>query len=459
MTDARSALVRVFRPSQPVPASRGSLTRRALEQKPLPPGFIDGFLAFNWYRFVAITFLLAVAAPTALTTAYFAFIASPVFISEARFAVRQASDRPLAEAYLTSSTFDELPSPSARRNEGSASGGRNAGADEGIGGGGLVKAARGSQIASLAMTAIGSAPETNDPYVVANFIGSRDIVQALDQDGWLRARFSAGDPDWYQAFSGGDAGEELLRYWRLNALASVDTGTGLIHLTVNAFTAEDAYAIASRVVEQSEALVNRLTERLRRDRMAGARAHVQSAESRYLAAEAALRDLRNEQGRIDPVLEAESAFQQVVQLISARINLDVQLRVLSSSLDSDAPQLKVLRDRMAALDSEIEKARARLTDVNGSRDAAANYLAMFEQKETERLLASKFYSAALDDLERTRLETERQGSYLAVFVPPEQSAHASGPSAVGGIFAVLIASLLLWGLSMLLIAATRDHLA
>ena len=458
MTDTRSALARAFRPSQSVSVARGSLTRRALEQRPLAPGVMDRFLAFNWYRFLAISFLLAVATPVAITAAYYAFIASPTFISEARFAVRQASDRPLAEAYLASSSFDALPSPSAKRDEASNGGKDKAAQSGGIGGAGMEKAAKGSQIASLAMSAIGGGSTTNDPYVVANFIGSRDIVEALDRDGWLRARFASGNPDWYQAFSGGDAEEELLRYWRLNVLASVDTSTGLIHLTVNAFTADDAYAIAAGVIEQGEGLVNRLTERLRRDRMAGARANVQSAEDRYLAAEATLRDLRNEQGRIDPILEAESAFQQVMQLMTARINLDVQLRVLTASLDDNAPQVKVLRDRMVGLDAEIARARARLTDVNGSQEAAANYLAAFEQKETERLLASKFYSAALDDLERTRLETERQGSYLAVFVPPEKSAHASGPSSSAGIFTVLIASLLLWGLSMLLIAATRDHL-
>ena len=139
--------------------------------------------------------------------------------------------------------------------------------------------------------------------------------------------------------------------------------------------------------------------------------------------------------------------------------LDVQLRILAPTLSEDSPQIRSLRKRIAALDAEIAKAKAALTDQGGDASAAANYLAAFESAETERRLSAMLYGGALDNLERARLEAERQASYLAVFVPPVAPLHAAGPRVLSGTLTVFVSAALVWGVLLLFVAASREHLS
>jgi len=433
------------------PARRNSLTRRVLAQKPLPPTMRERFLTFDWQRFLKYGFLLIVALPTLLAAVYWFLLATPTYVAEARFAVRGAADRPLIESYMAAGSMEALPSPSADRDKAGKLGGAAPAPAAGAG--------RASQIASLALGAIAGKSGSIDPFIIADFISSHDIVRAIDEDGWLRQRFMGGDPDWLQRLPQGVPIEQLVRYWRSSVTAAMDTNTGLLNLKVTAFTAEDALAIAESVLSQSEALVNRMSERARRDRLDGAEAELKHAESRYLAAETAMRDLRGQDAIINPRQQAQGSFQLLLELISARIALDVQLRMIEDKLDDDARQVRSLRKRIAALDGEIAKAKAALTDESGNAQAASNYLAAFEKAETARRLAGVLYSAALDAQERARLETERQAAYLAVFAPPHLPAHATGPDALGTVLTVFLAAMLAWGLTTLLVAASRDHLS
>ena len=454
MTDGKPGGLSLFTARPRQPARAGSLTRRALEQQAPRPTVRERFLGFDWDRFMRGSFLLCVVAPAAAAALYGLLAAAPTYTAEARFAVRGAFDRPLVEAYLATGVMDALPSPSADRRRESAKDGRGRSSNPE----GLATGARASQIASLALGAI-TGTRSNDAFVVANFLKSRDIVAALDEDSWLRDRFRSGGPDWLQRLPANASIEVLSRYWRSSVTAAIDINTGLIVLQVSAFTPEDALAIAERAIRQSEALVNRMAERGRRDRLSSAEDQVGRAEHRYLAAEAAMRAMRAESGLIDPVAEAKSALELLLQLISARVALDVQLRMAAPDLADDAPQIRSLRKRIAAIDAEIAKAKAALTDATGSADAAANYLAAFEAAETERRLSAVLYSTALDGLERARLEAERQASYLAVFAPPFLPEETSGPDTLANALTVFAAALLLWGLFTLSVATARQQLS
>lgn len=445
------------------PQLRESFTRRVLRQGPEKPRLRDRFLAFNWKLFLRASFLLMVAAPTALVILYYLFIAAPTYTIETRFAIRTASDRPLIEGYLAGSELDSQPSAGSSAKAGARSakpgqpqGAARTAAVQATGGGGAMSLrSRASAIAGSALAAVGR-QDSPDPFIIANYVRSQDLVNTLDADGWLRARFAGGDPDWLQALPADASSERLARYWRSMVVSGNDINTNLVTVHVTAYTPEDTYQIAKRVVEQSEALINRMTERARRDRLRAAEQDLERAEENYLASEAALRELRTAEGRIDPATEGEQAYEQVLQLMTARIALDVQIRMAEPNLAPNAPQLRAMRERLAAIDAELEKAKARLT--GDAPDAAANFLARFETLETERVLAATLYGMALDGLERTRLESERQATYLALFAPPYVPQAAERSGLIGGVLATFLTMFMLWGIFILTTAAGRDTL-
>lgn len=432
-----------------VPLNRPSLTKRALAQPAIGLGFRDRFLAIGWDAFVRWAFFFIVVMPIGLTAVYEAVFASRTYVAEARFAVRQATDRPLNDTYIGAAGFDALPSPTAERDQTAKASTGNRGSDA---------AARASQIITSAIQSIAGGRNDLEPFMLVDYVSSLEMVRTLDQDRWLRARFAAGSPDWIHALPDDASQEQLEEYWRWAVAASLDTTTGLISLKVTAFTPEDAQQIADHIVAQCEAMLSRIVERSRHDRMAEAKGLLTRAQERYTAAEAALRKLRSDELLIDPALSATTLFKQLMELITARVALDVQMRLIEPNVSADAPQLKVLKARIAALDAEIEKAKATLTDAGGAPGAASNYLTAYETAESERIFAMSFYQAALDGVERVRLASEREAAYLAVFAPPLRPDGASGPNVTATVGTMALICLLLFGMLTVVAAASRDQM-
>ena len=88
--------------------------------------------------------------------------------------------------------------------------------------------------------------------------------------------------------------------------AEVDPITSISTIEVNAFTAEDARAIASAMLGYAEALVNEMNERAYKDGLANADRSVTETQGQLDSAEEALRAFRNETGSVDPNLVAQS---------------------------------------------------------------------------------------------------------------------------------------------------------
>jgi capsular polysaccharide transport system permease protein len=91
--------------------------------------------------------------------------------------------------------------------------------------------------------------------------------------------------DWFFSMSSGLPIEDQVDYWNGMVNVEYDHSSGIIAVTVKAFTPQDAKAIADEVVRNSEQLINELS--------AAARAEVvQAASNEVMAAELRLRETR-----------------------------------------------------------------------------------------------------------------------------------------------------------------------
>ena len=80
----------------------------------------------------------------------------------------------------------------------------------------------------------------------------------------------------------------------------VDSLSGVVTVRLRAFRQDDALALGQAVVETSEALVNRISERARRDATAMAEKEVRRAFEAVQKALAELHEFRDKAGIIDP---------------------------------------------------------------------------------------------------------------------------------------------------------------
>ncbi|MGH6850086.1 MAG: hypothetical protein ACREDD_06525 [Methylocella sp.] len=295
------------------------------------------------------------------------------------------------------------------------------------------------------------------PYMAADYLRSRNVVRELDRDGWLRSLFSRDRADWLSRFDTSKSDDDLWHYWQDMITVSVDRISGLVFVRVLAFTPEDALALARAASVSAEKMIDRVAARERRDEMASAEQELISASLRYSAALTTMRDVRNQEGTVDPKQTIKNSGDTLLGVIREKLSLERDRDSNRTVLSDDAPEQKVLSDQIRALESEVASLTEALTSHRKNAKTAAQSIARFEQQELETRFSKTLLKVAQAAYERARQESEHQHVYFALFVEPKKPGIAEYPRRARLVAFAGICGFSLWSVMMLAIAGIRDH--
>ena len=352
-------------------------------------------------------FLLTVALPTTLAVVYFGLMASDVYISESRFVVR-SPDRQTASGL-----------------------------------GALLKGA-------------GFSRSQDDSYTVHDYVLSRDALKEINDKLGVGKAFASDQVDIASRFGGLDfdnSFEALHRYYQKRVDVQQDTASSITTLTVRAYTAKDAININQKLLELSEALVNRLNERGRQDLIRSAASEVLEAETKSKAAALALSAYRNAKGVVDPERQATVQLQQVAKLQDELIATKTQLAQLRAFTPQN-PQIQSLQLRAQTLQTEMD---TETTKAAGGERSLSGKAADFQRLALEREFADKQLGSALVSLEQARNEAQRKQVYLERIAQPSLPDVAMEPRRLRSMLATFVLGLVAWGILTMLLAGVREH--
>jgi capsular polysaccharide transport system permease protein len=351
-------------------------------------------------------FWITVFLPTLAAILYFGFIAADVYISESRFVIR--------------SPERNISSPL----------------------GGLLEGA-------------GFTRSQDDSYTVIEFMLSRDALHALDEKLNLRDVFSKGDI--FARFPGlywDDSFENMHRHYQKIVVAQIDAVSGISAITVRAFSAEEAQQINEQLLEMSEALVNRLNERSRRDMISFAIIEVAESEKKAKLAGTKLAQYRNDKGVFDPEKQSAIPMQQIAKLQDDLISTKLLLAQLQL-LAKESSQILALEKRIQMLEIEIRLESERVT---GGGKSLASKAAEFQRLVLEKEFADRLLASALTSLEQARNEAQRQHLYLERIAEPNLPDAAMEPRRVRNVLVILALSLIVWGVLSMVVSGVREHM-
>jgi capsular polysaccharide transport system permease protein len=358
-------------------------------------------------------FAVFVLAPTALAAVYFYVFASDQYIATAQFAVRGNVE-----------PMDDSP------------GGSYAG---------LIQK-----------------HNSQDSFIVRDYVQSQTLVSEVEKSLNITKMFSRKDVDFWERYDADDPIEDLVKYWRKRVTTRIEVISGIVSLTVRAFTPEDALAIAKEVVARSENLINQISRRAQADMLVHAEADAAKAQERLRKAHLALQTFRNRWGIIDPIKSAEATLTTIGTLRKDRYKAESDLAVLrGSSLDEKSRSIQTLVTLIAALDQQIKKLTDQLTtDGAAGADAANNMtraLLEYEALQVERTIAGKLNESANLMVDRARIAAGKQQIYLATFVEPALPGDSLYPLRGHALMVVFFCSLVIWSSIALIIAGINDQ--
>lgn len=355
-----------------------------------------------------LSFFLVVLLPLIASTVYYTFVASDQFVSEARFAVRAVSGDIGADSV-----------------------------DSGI----------------LSMDTV-----SQDAYVITSFIHSSEMLRRLSSKLNYSEMFSGHGIDFLSRLNQDASQERILEYWNRQVQTYIDGPSGIVTLKVKAFDPDSSKKIASLVLQESDALVNELSQRAKDDIIKRAEAEVHRTEGIYTAALNKLQGHQTSVGILDPERQASETGKLLSNLITKKIELDSRIFVINSSMAQNSPAYRQLTQERAALDVQIEKLKGELTGAAGSGDRSlAAALKNFSELETDRIMGEKLYEAARSNLAAAQEAALKKAIYLVVFVNPDVPQMSTFPNRISSPFILFLIMSVVWLTGALVWASVEDH--
>ncbi|AVA21098.1 MULTISPECIES: capsule biosynthesis protein [unclassified Rhizobium] len=363
-----------------------------------------------------ISFLLIVILPFLASLIYYVFIASDQYVAEARFAVRA----------LSGTSSDD---------KGDGSGG----SESGGGASGLLNMRSASQ----------------DAYVVTSFIHSTEILRRIGEKLDYRSMFARQDADFISRFRSSESDEEFLTYWQNHVSAYIDVSSGIITLKVRAFTPDDSVKLSDAIIQESESLINELSQRARNDIVQSMRADVEKSGKAYSDTLAALNQFQHQSGLLSPQTQAKDSSTLLTGLLAQKLEFETRLFVMKQSHAEGSPTYQQLSLALQSLDAQIDKKKAELTGPENASLAQA--LLEYSKLDTDRMIAEKLYEASQRNYDAVLAEALRKTLYLAVFVKPALPDEAIFPHRVTTPLIILLGLAVLWTTLSLIWASVEDH--
>jgi capsular polysaccharide transport system permease protein len=309
------------------------------------------------------------------------------------------------------------------------------------------------------LTGGGGSQQSQDSQIIIDYARSRTIVESLETELDLRQIFARDDADYLSRFKKNKPIEDLVRYWRKRVDASYEKTSGIITLEVRAFTPEDSFMLAGKILERCEKLVNDLSQRSRRDALKQAEFELHRAEGQLKGATADMREAQNSQGVLDATVEAEALNKIVTLLRLDLVKAQQQIAGQGDGVSADAPQVRVLNARVQTLQEQINKYATQIADKNLGGESMADRKRALDLQQTELAVAMQRYIMASVAFENARLDLETQKAYLAPFIKPMLSTKPTYPKRWWDWFLISGPALLAWALVSASAFLIRDHMA
>jgi capsular polysaccharide transport system permease protein len=309
------------------------------------------------------------------------------------------------------------------------------------------------------VTGMPAAKIAQDTQIVLNFIKSREILDILrDRSIDLKRIFGNDAIDYWSRLPDDATSEELREYWDSMVTTTVSPSSGIVAVSVRAFSPEDAASLVEEIVKASEVVVNQVNDRIWKDVIATAEANLENAKLQLGNARKTVAEARNREGVLSVDGSSEIISTLIVTIETERLKLQQQYDSQVSIVSPDSPQMRVLQREIQSKEQQIADLKGQLAGTGKERNLADVSLDL-SQLELAQSLAEQQFSSSVRTAEQVRFISRQQLLYLDSFLTPRIPDEALYPRRALWIGVILLVSLLSWGTLMSLLYLMRSRLS
>ncbi|MDW4499107.1 capsule biosynthesis protein [Sulfitobacter sp. D35] len=267
---------------------------------------------------------------------------------------------------------------------------------------------------------------SQDSIVVQSYLLSKDAMLRLDEDEGFTAHFSQEAIDPIQRLEPDPSTEQAYGVYEKNVKVGYDPTEGVLRMEVIAADPVVSAQFSEALLSYAEQRVNDLSQQKRGDQMADAEASFAKAEAERRAAQEELVNLQLEGATLDPEAVIAGLRSQINSIELQLQEKELQLSALLDNARPNQSRVDGARADVRRLNEMLEQLNAKMTDVSQGENSLAQLSVRIQMAQADLATRDMMLQSALQQMEQTRMEANRQVRYLTTSVrpvPPEEATY------------------------------------
>lgn len=286
------------------------------------------------------------------------------------------------------------------------------------GGGGLGSLLSGTPIASA-----------TDSIATQGYLQSKDAMLRLDRDAGFKEVFTQEWIDPIQRLSENPSNEEAYKTYKKNVKIGYDPTEGIVRMEVIAPDPEVAALFSEQLIDYASENLNGVSLNQRENQMQDAMSSFTEAERKRRAAQEALVRLQLEGSTLDPQSVITSIRTQISSIETQVIEKEIELASLLNNSRPNQSRVDGARSTLDILNQQLGILNDKMTDVSQGENSLAELTVRIQMAQADLATRDLLLQSALQQVEQTRVEANRQVRYLNNTVRPLASQEPSYPRA------------------------------
>lgn len=284
------------------------------------------------------------------------------------------------------------------------------------GGGGIGGLLSGTQFAT-----------SQDSIATQSYLHSKDAMLRLDADLGFKVHWTQDWIDPVQRLQENPSNEEAYKTYKKMVKIGYDPTEGVIRMEVTAADPQVATEFSRTLISYAEERVNQLSEQKRDDQMSDAMNGFRMAETERRNAQEALVQLQQQGAILDPEGVIGSLRSQISNVEIQLQEKELQLAALLDNARPNQARVDGVRGDIARLQALLERLNDKMVDASKGEHSLAQLSVRIQMAQADLVTRDMMLQSALQQLEQTRMEANRQVRYLTTSVKPVPSEEPSYP--------------------------------
>lgn len=303
-----------------------------------------------------------------------------------------------------------------------------------------------------------SSDSSKDTDILFEFIQSQQLIEEIDQKLDLRSLYRKPSFDPLFSFGSEESIEELRDYWGRVVKIYYDSGTGLMELRVNAFSAQDARLVATEIFNSSSKMINELSAIARKDSRRYAKDELDKALRQLKNARKNITFFRTRTQIVDPTADVQGQMGLLTNLQSQLAETLIELDLLKQVTKSGDPRIKQATGKVTIIQRRIDEERNKFGLATGQGDETFSLLVgQYEALVVDREFAEQTYLTSRALYEQALAESDRQSRYLAAYVEPTLAQTPEYPKRSLLLLSALLVLVVSWAILVLTAYSIKDR--